>query len=337
LIKEIQNTLKTSLSSAGQGFSDATGNINNILGNASGGAVDKIRDKMSGLNEQFKESTKTIDAMFDALKEAKSVEEIEQLFDAITGKIGNIKNLADAMNKMEGEAKKAKLSFDLLQGVMQSIGELGTVIEAIMSSNWIGLIIMLIGKLADLFGSLSSKAAAAKNILTFLVDTIADVIGTLGPYLDMIFEPLLETFAALGRVIGSLLNLIIPIVGMITKLVSSFDILTPILNTVAIFLAILADALGSIWNTIAEIIEKATLGIVDLDRMQTNNYKRMMESIEVQQDYNKYQNNSTSYSVAGDMYININIDQSHSFVNGDLMKLAATLRDEIRLAEKAGY
>jgi hypothetical protein len=39
--------------------------------------------------------------------------------------------------------------------------------------------------------------------------------------------------------------------------------------------------------------------------------------------------------VAGDMFININF--SHSYVNGDSREIAIMLRNEIRLIEAQGY
>jgi hypothetical protein len=335
IIKEYQKTLNANLSPANKGFSDANSSINNILGSATGEAADAIREKMKALNERFQESTKTIDGLFDTLKDAKSAEEVESAFKAINSEIGNINNLAGSMNSLKSAAGKAKTSFDLLQGVLSSIGELGAVIEAAMSSNWIGVIIMLIGKLASAFSSLSSNAAAAQNILTFFVDTIAEVMQNMGPALDAIFKPFLDIFAALGRVIGSLLNIVLPIVGIITQFTSLLNIFVPILNAIALGFAFVADCVAKFWNVIVDLVEKITFSFVKLGKMDANNFDRMMESITMEQDYGKYQNNSTSYTVAGDMYININFSQS--YVNGDARQIAIMLRDEIRSAEKAGY
>jgi hypothetical protein len=334
-IKDAQNTIKNSLSGANKGFTDAAGHIKNILGNAAGGEADKIRRLMQGLNDRFGETNEKIRGLLDTLKDAGSLERVQELMEQINGEIGNINNLTASMKGLEDAAKKARGSFDTMQRVLQSIGELGAVIEAAMSSNWIGLIITLIGKLADVFGRLSSKAAAARNILDVFFNAIEETMKTMEPALDMIFGPLLDIFTALGRIIGSLLSTVLPVVALITQVTDAFSFLTPILNMVALMVAGIADAVGTVWNRVAGVIEKVSFGLIRLERMNTDNYQRMLDSINVEQDYGQYQNNSTSYSVAGDIYININFSQS--YVNGDARGIAIELAREIRAAERAGY
>jgi hypothetical protein len=71
--------------------------------------------------------------------------------------------------------------------------------------------------------------------------------------------------------------------------------------------------------------------------MATNNIQKTLDAISQENDYTKYSNsnNSTSYSVAGDMYINIYYE--NSYVNGDTRAIALNIRDEIRKAEGKGY
>jgi hypothetical protein len=94
-----------------------------------------------------------------------------------------------------------------------------------------------------------------------------------------------------------------------------------------------ADLIGTVWNKIVDFLNK--LPFINLPRMNTDNYQKIIDNIDVERNYSDYQNNSTSYTVAGDMYININF--SHSYVNGDSRQIAIMLRDEIRAAEAAGY
>jgi hypothetical protein len=328
-----QEFFKENFSGANKNFTDANNNINTILGNTTGRAAEEIRGKMEALNLQFQVAAKNIEGLFNALKEAKNTEDIETIFKNISGGIENINKLADSMSGLKGEAQQAKNGFDLLKGVLQSIGELGTIIEAAMSKNWIGLIIMLIQKLASTFSSISSKVAAAQNILTLLFDVIGEVIAEMEPWLDVLFEPLLKIFEALGRVIGSLLSIIIPAVAVITQITDAFSFLTPILNVVAMIIAVLSDLIGTVWNKIVGFLNK--IPFFDLPKMATDNYQKIIDNIDVERNYSDYQNNSTSYTVAGDMYINIYF--SHSYVNGDSRQIAIMLRNEIRAAERAGY
>jgi phage-related protein len=334
-LKDAQDALKGSLSAANKGFSDAEAFINNILGNAAGDGADLVREKINALNLKFQESTKKIDGLFEALKKAESADKVTEIFNHLNAEIENINNLAGSMGGLEKEAKKAKTSFDLLQGVLQSIGEMGAVVEAVMTSNWIGLIITLIGGLADVFGRLSAKAAAAQNILTVFFDALEEAAEAAGPALDALFEPLLDIFTALGRAVGALLAGLLPAAALVTQITDAFSLLTPALNLAALIIAGIADAVAAVWNRVASVIEKVSFGLIRLERMQTGNYQRMVDSINAEQNYEKYQDNSTSYSVAGDMYIYITY--SHSYVNGDARNIALSIRDEIRLAEKSGY
>jgi hypothetical protein len=121
-------------------------------------------------------------------------------------------------------------------------------------------------------------------------------------------------------------------------LIPVLEILHPILFAISLIFAILADAIGLVYNFISKVVEKVTFGRVDMGSIATNNTETLLkQGMNPDSNYDEYKNsnNSTSYSVAGDMYININF--SHSFVNGDTREIAIMLRDEIRLAEGKGY
>jgi hypothetical protein len=320
---------------AAKGFSDSGSLISKILGDADSGRIRKIRDTMNSLNVQFEASNNQIERLSEQLKSAKTATEIESIFDSINEQIERIGELTAGARGLEEGAARAKKAFDLLQGSLQAIGEAGQVIEMIMSSNVIGLIVVFLSKLAGVFSNLSGAAAAASNIITFLFDIITEIIQELTPFLDMLFRPLLEIVAAVGRIIGQLLNLLVPVLGLLTGVAQQFNLLTPILNTVAILLAIVTDCFGLLWNAVSWLIKNLTFGLVNMGRMQTDNYQKMVDSINAEQNYDSYKNNSTSYTVSGDLYIYIYYE--HSYVNGDARDIALNLRDEIRAAEREGY
>jgi phage-related protein len=128
-----------------------------------------------------------------------------------------------------------------------------------------------------------------------------------------------------------------PILTLLFKLIDAFNILSPVLTVVAAVISLLADALGHLYNFISDIVKRLTLHIVDIGKMATDNLDRMMNSITQENDYSKYSNsnNSSSYTVSGDLYITISFQ--NSYVNGNSREIALALRDEIRAAEAAGY
>jgi F0F1-type ATP synthase assembly protein I len=333
--KSAQDGLKSVLSESVKGFTDAKNRINNILGSAAGPGVDKIRQSMSALTGSFDNANKKIESLFDALKNAESAEKVAEISELISGEIKNIDSLAASMNALEKAAQKAKFSADLLGGILQALGDMGAVLQAVMSGNPMGIIITLITKLAETLNNLSAAFAAVQNIFTVLFDVIEDIAVNLGPILDLILRPFIEIFAAIGRVVGSVMNILAPFLGALYILEPLLGLISVIVNGIALGLAVFADALGVVWNAIAGLIQGLTFGIVNLPRLSTDNVERMNKSIDEGMNYEKYQNNSTSYTVAGDMYINI--AYHNSYVNGDARQIAVQIALEIRRAQKEGY
>jgi hypothetical protein len=128
-----------------------------------------------------------------------------------------------------------------------------------------------------------------------------------------------------------------PVLSLIGMVSSALQILSPFLYLIGIAFSALSDGFAHVYNVVSGIVRGLTFGLVDMGTERTDNVKRFKENWNSTLDYDQYQNsnNSTSYSVSGDMYININF--SHSYVNGDTREIAIMLRDEIRLAERAGY
>jgi hypothetical protein len=327
--------IKDNLQGVTKGFNDSTSRINGILGNADSNAIQKIREQMNVLNEQFEASSKNIEKLSEQLKEAKTIQQVDSIFDSINQNIANMVTFTSGMDNLEKESKKARTAFDLLEGSLKSIGQLGQVIESIMTKNWIGMLITLIARLASTFSNLSENAAAMQNILDVLFDIIEDMLSDLGDSLDTIFKPLLDISVALGQVIGSLLRLVINFITPLANIINNFNFLIPILNVVSLLISGVADAFGYLHNFLSEFIKNITFGAIDFGKMNTNNYQKALDAISQENSYQDYQNNSSSYNVGGDIYINIYFE--HSFVNGDSREIALALRDEIRLAENNGY
>jgi phage-related protein len=204
-----------------------------------------------------------------------------------------------------------------------------------LSQGALGLIIEMFSRLMNVFSKLSGNANAVMNVFDTLFSVVEDIMSEMGPVLDVIFKPLLGIIQAFGRVLGAVMVLILPLVEIFMKIVDCFNVLTPILNTVAFFLALCADAFGLLYNAISDIIKAVTLNIVDIGHQATNNMQKVLSGIEQNNEFSQSSNNSTSYQVSGDLYIKIYYE--HSYVNGDSQQIALNIRDEIRRAEGKGY
>ena len=121
-----------------------------------------------------------------------------------------------------------------VKNLLGALGQLGDVIQAIMSSNWIGLIIQFITSLNQSLSSQSESWNKLLNCMSTIADVIAEVIG---PIWEEIFKPFADSLKSIGQIIGKLLSPIL-------KLVSS--IITPLSTVLTGFLTFLADLITAI-------------------------------------------------------------------------------------------
>jgi hypothetical protein len=300
---------------------------------------DAVSSKMEGLNKQFDASQASIQKLFGELQNAKDAEAAQSAFDKIREQLEKIGELSGAMEGLEKSVKAPDDAVDFTGGIIAVFGDVGAAINALVSGNQIGLIITLISRLVETFSKISGPFAAFMNVFDVFFDVVEEIIATLEPALGAIFTPILDVVQSLARVFGMLLNVVIPIAAILNLLlVPTLKLLQPILYGIGWVFAVLADAIAAAYNFISDVVEGLTFGFVDMGRLAADNRKKMeLQGVFSESSYGESQNsnNSTSYSVAGDMYININF--SHSYVNGDSREIAIMLRDEIRLAEGAGY
>jgi hypothetical protein len=332
---EKTNAVKDALSSSSSSFKDASGRINTILGDSNNAASQKIRETMSDLNIQFETTASEIKRLSEAMKAADTVEEIDNIFSSIEANINKMDGLTKNMDGMQGAAKNARDGFDLVEGALSSLGQAGQVIGMIMSSNPIGLIIILISKLVRVFSNISGPFAAFMNIFDVFFDVVEEICAVLEPVFSAVLTPILDIVRQLAMVFGMVLNVVAPLLGIFGLLNNMLKILQPILYGIAWIFAALADGIGSLWNMIANVLNK--IPFVHVDTVDTNNRDRLKDIWNAEQNYDQYQNsnNSTSSSVAGDMYININVDRS--CIVGEPRDVALWMRDVLRQAEASGY
>lgn len=168
--------------------------------------------------------------------------------------------------------------------LISCLGQLGTVIQAIMSSNWIGLLIQLIAALisdmsdkSEAFGKFlncfSEFADAINNsgiveafdrIFTPLVDTL-DVLGeAIGVLLEPLFTLLANILEPLGQIILEIINCLRPLIDIISLLLNIFvqlcpigqilvtilNILKPVLNLIAKAFEAIFKVIAAFWNAI---------------------------------------------------------------------------------------
>jgi hypothetical protein len=315
-------------------FKTAREEVNKLFDGITEKQADVLSRQLSNIDTQYNKAKDNIDKYTTLLKEATNPKDAEKYFNSITTELNKIGEATNTISSIKIPETATKTT-SFIERFSSAIGELGQVMEAMMTKNWIGLIITLIARLAGTFGEISKNAKTAENILTYLFDIIGDIIADLGPALDELFLPLLVFVKEIGQIIGVLLHHIIPIIAAVTRIVDQLGFVNPILNAFGYILAWLTDVIGYVYNFVSDAISALTLGLVDMGKISTDNLKRLEESDMIDYTKDDYADNSASYNVSGDMYINIYYE--HSYVNGDAEQIALSLRDEIRRAEGMGY
>lgn len=168
--------------------------------------------------------------------------------------------------------------------LIQCLGQLGTVIQAIMSSNWIGLLIQLISALITDMSDKSEAFGQFLNIFTTLADVInnsgivdafdriftplVDIITLIGEAIGKLIEPLFTLLAdilePLGNIILEILNCLMPLIDIVSMLLKIFvqlvpigqmlttilNVLKPVLNLIAVAFQAIFKVIAAFWNAI---------------------------------------------------------------------------------------
>jgi phage-related protein len=300
-----------------------------------------IKSKLLGVVEAVKSVPSNL---WEGIKGAWNnlVEGAKGLWDKISHPIETLKGIGEKVGAALGNIGEAmggagELLGQVLGNIVNLFGDASAAINAIFTGNPLGLIINLISRLFETFAKISGPFAAFMNIFDVFFDVIEEICSALGPALDAIFMPILDIVRQLAIIFGMFLNALSPILSLVGLVASAIKLLSPILYGIAYVFAAVADGFATVYNAVSSIVKGLTFGWVNMGHKDTDNREKLEKSWNAEMNYDRYQNsnNSTSYNVSGDMYININF--SHSFVNGDTREIALMLRDEIRLVEGAGY
>lgn len=259
----------------------------------------KITDAWKNVGTSFTDGTKEIIAQY---KETGT--ELAEMFGDEFSEFG--KNIDEVMNRpikvmgtgsLNGENAEvtnsnsspdsASKGLGAMSSFLSMLGQLGQVIQAIMSSNWIGLLIQFLGALSSSLADQSESWNKLLNCMSTIADVVAEIIGGV---FEEIFKPFADGLESIGKIIGSLLLPILqvissiitpmnealteilnvvaeviqelsPIVGLFLKLLSIFSGLTPIMRILSGALKVLAEIFKFLYNSIIVPIGNAILKV----------------------------------------------------------------------------
>lgn len=211
----------------------------------------KITDAWKNVGTSFTDGTKEIIAQY---KETGT--ELAEMFGDEFSEFG--KNINEVMNRpikvmgtgsLNGENAEvtntnsspdsASKGLGAMSSFLSMLGQLGQVIQAIMSSNWIGLLIQFLGALSNSLSEQSESWNKLLNCMSTVADVVAQIIGS---EIEDIMKPFADGLEAIGKIIGSLL---LPILKVVNSIITPMnEALTEILNVVAEIIQELSPIIG---------------------------------------------------------------------------------------------
>lgn len=202
---------------------------------------------------------------------------------------------------------------------------------------------------------LVQKLPVVAQILDYLATIAAGMIEVIGPLLMDALKPVVVWLTLLGKITAAIL---VPIIQFLSPIISALGwgmlwlynkAIVPLVNGIIWVVNLIIAMIATVWNAIATAVN-AVLGWagVNLGLMGVPNLNQGFIQPISESDYadmvkpDSANNSSTGYSGAAASYsgnkeVNVYINFTQSYINGDARQIALMLRDEIRAAEALGY
>lgn len=289
----------------------------------------------------------------------------EKTGEAVENTTGNSGATTDNATTSTGNLGSEASNFtQIMNGVAGCFGEVGSLIQNIMSGNSVGIIVDLVSKLVS---ALEDEIPALKDFMTIITYFMQQIAGVIAP----VIEPLINLIEnALLGIINTVCQLLVPVLQILTPYILGLTniikwlyngILLPVMNGLIIIFNAISNAFTWLWNGMIDIFNtiKVPTGVTwdwglhvtwsslgDMIGMQKSAYRSWDEGTNeaITSDYTSPNGTtkdtatssgaSASYTATGDTYVNIYYN--NSFVNGDAEEIALQIRDEILSAEKKG-
>lgn len=269
--------------------------INNLKANTSEmiqkqkQAFSSFTDDYSGLNNKLKADVMNIINNLDIPEELKQAygQIIPDLQEAIEDGVEN-----GLSNSDKSEKKDSGVS-----GILNALGDIGQLIQAIITGGWIGALIYLVEKILIKLTEECTAFAVLLNIITELIsatiETLVPAIEDISKVILLIFKPLSEVLTAIFSTISVTLNSLIFIIQSITNMIGALlpavidiinialvaielvgmilEVLEPILvgleyviKAVSTIISVVANTIGNVLVAIHNAVVWIYNGIMDL-------------------------------------------------------------------------
>ena len=209
----------------------------------------------------------------------------------------------------------------------------------------LSLLMDAISPLIDMFMSLSSL----QMIMDPLMIVFKGIFSVLSPIIDSLLTPLIGIFTIIGQTIGKVFSpLLIALTPIIEIITNGFIFLynyaiRPLANSIIWVVSTIYNMVANLVNAVVSALNH--IPFVNIKwKMATMSYDSLKLDAITSKDVSSAGTtavdsaaSSTSASYTGPSTINIYINYTNSYVNGDAREIALNIRQEIQTAEAMGY
>lgn len=268
----------------------------------------------------------------------------EQLIDGVTSIRKMEREYIDALVK-EAQLYLESLERKKLEGTQILSGNYGLLPDMNIGANLFQALNPLVGAFITLF----TQVEAVNAIFNWAETIIKEMLAFIGEPLNDVLKPVLDAMSVLAAILARFLLPFLQVLAPVIKIISDGLIflfnyaIRPLANGIIFILNTIMALVGYIWNGIASAVNAALgwagvrLGYMNIPQ-PTDNF---IGEIKPQQQQSGNTSGSTwsgaAASYSGSKDVNVYINFTQSFVNGDARAIALMLRDEIRAAEALGY
>lgn len=229
-----------------------------------------------------------------------------------------------------------KIGKTIRDGIIGSLGDVGTMIQAVIDSSPVGVILTMIGSAIKV---ISEKTTVLTEIFSVFDRFFRAIFNE--EFINMLnsfFGPILSAVDALGAGLGYTLKILSSVFTPILQAIGkAIEIVAKVIQTVR---AVIYNIYVAVWNAFHTAKnEKEYVSIADIwsnaGQTDYSNYSAGMYSPSSSGGGSYSGGGSASYNAARDVIVNINFN--NSYVNGDARQIAVSLYNEFKSAERMGY
>ena len=192
----------------------------------------------------------------------KATGKVQEATEEATDAIEDNTNATEKNTDNKGNGNGILGSLGGLADALKCLGDFGAIIQAVMSSNWIGLIIQLLSAVANELNDVCENFSILSNAFANIAKVAVDFIDI--ENLNHLLQPFVDGLEGLGKILGVLLDLVFHLADAFTPL---NDCLTEILNLIAdllVEISPLLNLLGTLLKPLFTVLAAVLRPVIEI-------------------------------------------------------------------------